>query len=694
MRTACRSEPSDAAPDLRALFAPQAVAVIGASRHGSKLGAVMARSLASYPGGCLLVNSRNTEPAARVYGSVAGAVAETGQPVDLAVLCVPASASAAALADAADAGVRAAVACAGGFSETGDTGAAHERALADVVTATGVRLLGPNTSGFVAPERGLTASFVPAAAQVPSGPVGVVAASGGVNHALAFALANAGTGVSVAAGIGTGIDVTAADVVEYLAADPATAAIALHVETVPDGPRLLAAVRAAAAAKPVVALVVGRSDVADFARSHTGALATSWRTTRAALRQAGAVVVDDERELVDAVTALSRTRLAPSADPGVGVVTAQAGPGLLLADRLRADGLRLPELSEPTRARIAEVLPPLTYQRNPVDTGRPEASFATVLRAVADDPAVDVVVSYTLSEPDTLDLTSVAQDAGLPGDVPAVVTIGGRAEETDAVRAQLHKIGVPALTSPAAAANAVRALVADAQARHRAAAPKTTPTLVLPVPAGPLDEAQAKAYLTELGIRIPDSRVCTSLTQARAALAALGGEVAVKLLDAEVTHKTEVGGVHLGVRTQEQLAEAVRSLARIGATRYLVEAMAPPGVELVVGGRRDPVFGPVVLVGLGGTTAEALADVTIRVAPVSSAEATAMPGELAGSALLDGWRGGPVLDRDELAHVVTTVGAALVAHPEVDEIEINPLRVTGSGLLALDAVITRTQEEP
>lgn len=682
------------ATDLRALFAPRGVAVIGTSRNGTKLGAVMARSLAEYPGGCVLVNSRNPDPADGVYGSVREAVEETGRPVDLAVLCVPAAASADALAEAAEGGVRAAVACAGGFGEIGESGAAHERALADVVERTGVRLLGPNTSGFVVPGRGVVASFVPAAGGVRSGAVGVVAASGGVNHALAFALANEGTGVSVAAGIGTGIDVTAADVLEYLASDKATAAVALHIETVPDGPRLLAAVRAVTAAKPVVALVVGRSDVGDFARSHTGALATSWRATRAALRQAGAVVVDDERELVDAVAVLSRTRLPPAADPGIGVITAQAGPGLLLVDRLRADGLRVPELSEVTRGRIAEVLPPLTYQRNPVDTGRPDAGFATVLRAVADDPTIDVLVSYTLTEPDTVDLVSIAQEAGLPGSVPAVLTVGGLEDETSAVREQLHKIAVPTATTPAAAVNAVRALVADSRARHRAVSPAIgTPQAIPEVPARAMDEAEAKAFLNALGIRTPPSRVCTSLAEARQALRELGGAVAVKILDAGVLHKTELGGVHLGVRTEEELAEAVRALTAIGAQRYLVESMAPSGVELVVGARRDPLFGPVVLVGLGGTAAEALADVSIRVAPVNAAEAAAMPGELAGSALLDGWRGSPALDRDELARIVAALGAALVAAPDLEEIDINPLRVTGSGLLALDAVVTSRQEE-
>jgi acyl-CoA synthetase (NDP forming) len=671
---------------LDALFAPRGIAVVGASRAGTKLGAVMARAL----DGSVLVNSRNPDPDDGVYASVADAVQATGRPVDLAVLCVPAQAAAEALLDAATAGVGAALACAGGFSEAGDVGAKHERVLTDVVRRTGVRLLGPNTSGFFRPHQGLVASFVPDAARVAAGGVAVVAASGGVNHALAFELANAGTGVSLAVGIGTGVDVNAADVLEYVADDADTTAVALHLETVDDGPRLLAAIRHLVDVKPVVALVVGRSDVGEFARSHTGALATSWRTTRAALRQAGAVLVDDERELVDALTALSQLRLAPAAEPGVGVVTAQAGPGLLLVDRLNADGVRVPEFTEAIRRRIAELLPPLTYQRNPVDTGRPGSGYSDVLRAVAADPGVHLLTSYALIEPDSVDLAQAAQDAGLPGGSPAVFAVGGLAAEVDQVRAQLHKIGIPAVTSPTAAANAVRALTADAAAQARAAQPPADPPEVVAPAVGPLDEAQAKDFLDALGVRTPARVVCRSHGEARRALAQLGGHVVVKILDASILHKTELGGVHVGVRTLADLNEALAALDAIGASRYLVETMAPPGVELVVGARRDPVFGPIVLVGLGGTTAEALADVAIRVAPVSTAEAKAMPRELAGHALLTGWRGGPALDEGQLADVVCALGAALAANPELDEIEINPLRVTDGGLLALDAVVTQT----
>ena len=326
---------------LDALFAPRGIAVIGASCDPGKLGAVMARSLSRFPGPVVGVNARDADPRAGRYATVADAVDMAApDPIDLAVLCVPAAVSAPALADAARAGIRAALVCSGGYTEAGGPGPRYQQELVAAAAAARVPLIGPNTSGFLVPSRGLTASFVPGAAAVPAGPVAVVAASGGVNHALAFLLAEADLGVSLAVGLGNAVDVTAADVLSHLAEDEATRAVALHVESVPDGPALLAAIRALTARIPVAALVVGRNDVTDFARSHTGALATSWRTTRAALRAAGAVLVDDERQLVDAVTALSARRLPPAAGPavgpavgpGVGIVTAQAGPGLLHVD--------------------------------------------------------------------------------------------------------------------------------------------------------------------------------------------------------------------------------------------------------------------------------------------------------------------------------------------------------------------------
>ncbi|TDD09445.1 CoA-binding protein [Nonomuraea deserti] len=680
MRTApgTTRRPNNLAP----LFAPRGIAVVGASRTRNKLGAALARSLSGFAGegGHLaLVNHRDDT----MYASVRDA-AENG-PVDLAMICVPAPACPAVLAEAAAAGARAAVICGGGFAEAGGPGIGLQRELAEVVAESGIRLLGPNTSGFLAPHAGVTASFVPGIAQVRPGRVAIVAASGGVNHALAFLLGEAGHGISLAVGLGNGVDITAPDVLDYLADDPATGAVALHVESVADGARLVAAVRRVAARLPVVALVVGKHDVGAFAASHTGALATSWRTARAALAQAGAVLVDDERELVDAVGALAVTRARPCAEPGVGVVTAQAGPGLLLLDDLRGRRVNVPELAAATQETLAGILPPLTFQRNPVDTGRPGPDLGRVLATVGADPEVDVIAAYALHEPDAVDLVAAAREGRAAG-VPIVLGLGGVGEQVVRNRRALLDAGIAVATEPRGVAAATAALLADARARR--SVPATPPAGDVPTGiTGAYDEHQAKELLGRLGVATMPRRVCHDRSAAHAALAELGGPVAVKVLDAAILHKTEVGGVHLGVSAPAELDAVLDKLDAIGADRYLVETMAPPGVDLVVGARRDPVFGPLVLLGLGGTTAEALADVALRLAPLTAAEAATMPGELAGRALLDGWRGGPVLDPDELGAVVTALGELLAANPTLDEIEVNPMRVTVDGLVALDAVI-------
>ncbi|TPQ23961.1 acetate--CoA ligase family protein [Streptomyces sporangiiformans] len=676
---------------LDALFAPRGVAVVGASRDPAKLGAALARSVARFPGYVALVNARDPAPAAGVHASIAEA-AEHG-PVDLALICVPARGCADAVAEAAKAGARAAVIYGGGFAEAGPEGERYQRDLAAVAERTGIRLLGPNTSGFLSPGRGLIASFVPGAADVPAGRIAVVAASGGVNHALAYLLAEAGHGVSLAVGLGNGVDLAAEDVLDHLESDERTTAVALHIESVADGRKLVGAVARLAATRPVVALVVGRHDVGAFAASHTGALATSWRTTRAALAQAGAVLVDDERELVDAVGALSLLRLPAAADPGVGIVTAQAGPGLLLLDDLRGRHAAVPELSDATVGALAEHLPPLTYQRNPVDTGRPGPGFAAVLTAVAADPAVDLLAGYALHEPDAFDLPK-AVDA-YPGTVPLVLGVGGAGDDVPRTRRALIDRGIPVAGDPHGLAAMTGALLADARARHRtraASVPARRPAGIEPGP-GPWDEDQAKTLLDSLAVTTMPRRACADRAEAHRALAELSGPVAVKLLDAAVLHKTEIGGVRLGVRTTEELDAALDALRSAGAPRFLVERMAPAGVDLVVGARRDPVFGPVVLVGLGGTTAEALADVALRLAPLTVPEAASMLAELAGRALLEGWRGGPVLDPAALAGVVVALGDLLAAHRELEEIEINPLRLTHQGLFALDAVCIAAEPE-
>lgn len=686
--TALRNTAADVETrSLAALFEPTSIAVVGASSSPNKLGTVMLDAIrdgSSHDVSTFAINPRSTGEG--FHASLDEATTAHDGPIDLAVLCIPAAATPDAVREASSCGVAAVLICSGGFAEIGDSGSLLQDELASISRSTGIRVLGPNTSGFFRPGR-TTVSFVPTVSSIAPGSVAVVAASGGMNHALSFLLSEGGVGVGLGVGLGNSVDVTNVDVLRHLRNDSSISAVALHVESVDDGPGLLDAVREVTAHKPVVAIVVGRSEVSEFAQSHTGALATSWRTTRSLLAQAGAVVVDTEHELVDALTVLSRTRLPASPAPGVGVITAQAGPGLMILDALLASGVRVPTLTTDTQDTLATLLPPMTFQANPVDTGRPSDSFGDVLSAAACDPAIDALAVYALAEPDAIDLVDVVSRTDLGGTLPVVLGIGGPSDSTAASTIAGTSIGVPVLTSPTSLANGIAALVHDAQAQFYST-DDSAETLLSGIDIElPADEAESKNLLDSLSITTPARRVCTTRAEAHRALDQLDLPVAVKILDATVLHKTEIDGVHLGIDTTEQLDAALDALDAIGAPRYLLESMASAGVDLFLGVRRDPVFGPIVVAGLGGTAAEAIGDIAIRGGHLTLATASTMLDDLLCAPLLDGWRGGPVLDRGEFARVATALASYITAHPNIDDIEINPLRLTATGLVALDAVV-------
>lgn len=682
---------------LRALFAPRGVAVVGASGNPAKLGGAMAASLSAYSGTVALVNPRGGPG---MVTSVTEAAA--AGPLDLAVLCVPAPACAPVLDECAAAGVGAALVCAGGFAEAGGDGAEHQAALLEAARRGGIRLLGPNTSGFFAPASGLLASFVPGVGSLVPGGVGVVAASGGLNHALAFALQREHAGISVGVGVGAGIDVAAPDVLDFLADDPATTAIAVHLETVSDGPALLAAVRRAAAVKPVVALVVGKNDIGAFAQSHTGALATSWRTTRSLLRQAGAVVVEDVDALVTATSVLARRRLAPKRASTAALVTAQAGPGLVIADAVQDADISFPALTPPTREKLSGLLPAMTYQANPVDTGRPGPHHGDVISAVADDPGIDMVAVYALTEP-VVDLIDAADPAHRAGHAAVVIGVDGPPDDVNKVRHHAVAVGVPLVVGPRAVGVALYALAEDADLGSRLAREPMQPAPAVDRPpvsdvqisATGLTESAAKDLLDTFGIATPKRRLVRTADEAQAALAEFGGAVVVKISSATVVHKSDVGGVRVGVDTAAAMAEAYRDVAEVarrvgGDDEVLVEKMAGPGVELIVGARRDPVFGPVVVVGAGGTATELFADIAVAGWPAETSWLRELPDVLTARGLLDGQRGNPAVDRGALARVLAVLGDLVETHSSISEIEINPLRATDAGLVALDAVVVST----
>lgn len=454
--------------NLKPLFQPRGIAVIGASENPDKLGSIMMRSLVDFPGPVVGINPRGGEG---LYTSVAEAVAAEG-PMDLAISCVPAAPTAQALREASEAGVGAALVCSGGFSEAGGPGDAIEEDLLRALADTGMRLLGPNTSGFFLPGEDLLACFVPSVKELKAGNISVVSSSGGVNLATCYNLHRSGRGIRLGLGIGGAINLTATEVVEYLTEDEQTEVIALHIEKVEDGPRLINAIREATTRKPVVALVIGRTDIKEFARRHTGSLDTSWQLTRSILEQAGAVVMDTEQELADAAIALSARRIAPKAEPKVAFVTGQAGPGMIIADRLQTDGIKLPELAQGPFEKISSMLPPMTHMKNPVDTGRPAPGLREVIAAVGEDDNIDAIGAFAIVE-ETLNLTTEFIESGVQ-DVPVIAAIDGTVDTVGAAAAKSVEQNVPLVLGPTALAVGLRALAEDARAQFLKNRPAVT----------------------------------------------------------------------------------------------------------------------------------------------------------------------------------------------------------------------------
>lgn len=676
--------------NLERLFAPRSVAVVGASTTPAKAGYQAVLALEGFAGDVYPINPK----AAEVLGRKAfRSLSDIGSPVDLVLFAIPAAGTVPAVREAIDCNCGAGLILSGGFAESGELGVRTQAELEALCERSAFRVLGPNTAGFVNMQLPLTASFVAGADRIPAGEIAVVAQSAGVNLTVSFLLEKLGYGVSLAVGLGNAIDVDAADVLDFLAERPGTRAIALHLEGVQYGRRLFETLERVTPKTPVVALTVGRQDVGEFARSHTGNLIGSYALRASALRQAGAVVVESTEELAAAAAVLSLGRLAAKSRAGIGVLTAQAGPGLLILDYLKSHDVSVPSLMDSTRARIAEQLPGMTYMENPVDTGRPGPSFGEVLLALGEDPRIDAILAYALDEPAALHPAEVLPRVAEQLRKPLVFGTMGPREAIAPVIDSLRARRIYTAESPETLARAACVLAEDAARQERLARdtlPRQPPPRAIELPQA-CDEDAAKRVLEAIGIPTPKRVVCASRAAAEAAFRRFDKPVALKILATEVAHKTEVGGVHLNIASEEALHTALAELDEIplrAPRRYLMEEMAPPGLDVIVGAVRDASFGPTVLVGLGGTKAEIFRDTATRLAPLSLAEAHEMIDELRSASLFDGFRGGVKLSRQALAGTVVDLGRLLSAHPGVKELEINPLRVYTRNVLALDALLT------
>jgi len=676
--------------DLRPLFDPTSVAILGASDDPAKWGNWLARGALRGAGRrpVYLVNRNGGE----VLGTRAyTAVTELPESPELVVIAVPAAGFEQAVDDSLAMGARALVGITAGLGEAGGDAAARERALVQRVRDAGAMLLGPNCLGVydASSDLGLCSN------EFPPGSIGLISQSGNLALELGLMSRRYSLGFSRFASIGNQADLDVAELVASYAEHPATELIAVYVEGFRDGRAFAAA--AAVAQKPVILITVGRSDAsARAARSHTGALVSPLSTVQAACRAAGVHLVSTPAEMIDRAQALLQPRRL--AGRRIAVLGDGGGHGAIACDVAAGRGLELPVLSDALQARLAAMLPPTSSVRNPVDlAGAGEAdffSYSRIARELLEADELDGVLmtgyfgGYSQYSEQFADAeTEVGHEIARAAAETGKPLVAQSMYAGDRPNVALRDGGVPVYWTIEAAAASLSALVQ----LPAASGPPALPEQVT----GPLDAGYfgSRGLLAEAGVPFGAARSAHTRDDVLAAAAEVGYPVVLKALG--LLHKSDAGGVRVGLADADALATAWSEMdGRLSPPGYSVEAMAPlaDGIELIVGARRDSRFGPVALVGLGGIYAELLGDVGVALAPLDRGEAVRLLESLQGAALLKGARGRATVDIGAAADAAVALSQLAASRPDIAEIEVNPLLVTPEGALALDARIIPADE--
>ncbi|HKY59828.1 MAG TPA: acetate--CoA ligase family protein [Gemmatimonadota bacterium] len=701
---------------LEPILEPSSVVVIGVSRDPRKRGYQALRALkeSGYRGRIHAVHPAGGEV---LKVAVSPSVETLEETPDLAYIATRAAAIPALVEACGRKGIRGAVIPAVGFRESGLEGEALERAVLEAARRTGIRVIGPNTSGIVNTSIGLN---LVGSRAVPAGRLALVTQSGNVGLQLMTELAARGQGVSVYVGIGNETDVAQDEVLEYLEEDPATAAILMYVEGFQDGRRFLGVATRVNRTKPIVLLKGGRTAGGEAsARSHTGALAGSYRVLRSALQRAALVEVTRGDELL-AIGETLAGQPTLSSGAGVAILADGGGHATLAADAMVDLSMPLARLGASTRERLRSLLGPAASVANPVDLagaadGRPSA-FAEALEEILADPAVGGVLvtglfgGYAIRFAEELAaeeaasanrMVEIARAAGKP----IVVHTLYHAARTDPLR-RLAAAGVPVLGSLETAARCLwaarergRAIARSLPARVTGAAASVGPATPDPPRRAILTEPEIRELIAELGIPIVQATFCRTAEETAKAAERADGPVAVKVVSGSISHKSDAGGVALGVNGShaaraafERVTSAARAHLEARADRphpdidgVTVSSMLPPPVaELIVGARRDPQFGPFLLLGAGGLTAEIEDDVAVRMLPVGPDEVEAMLDELRIAPVLRGFRGRPGVDRAALAALAVALASGLQSRPDLFTLEANPVFAYVDRAIAVD----------
>ncbi len=691
---------------LDALFRPRSVAVIGASRDRTSISADILHNLLRYElqGLVFPVN-----PKASVVHSLKcyPTVEAIPDDVDLAIIAVPRRFVAAQVESCGRKGVRGIVVITAGFKEVGEEGAVFEAEVRDIVRRYGMRMIGPNCMGLINsdPDVRLQGTFS-ATTEPLAGNIAFSSQSGALGEAILALMTQLGLGLSMFASLGNKADVSGNDLLEYWEDDPRTRVILMYLESFGNPQRFLHIARRVTKKKPILAMKSGRTAAgARAAVSHTGSLAGTDAAVETLFQQSGVIRCNSIEEMFVYASALA-TQPVPRGNR-VAIVTNSGGPGILATDAMVQLGLTVAPLSEATQARMRPHIAPEASTVNPVDmiASARGAQYEVCMRAAIEDPEVDAVIAIFTSL-EIIDSMAVADGIirGAAGHgKPVMVCFMGKVSAKPAI-AHMKAAGLPVYTFPEEAAQAMWALARYRQWLDRPEGRvvefadidhATIRTVIDGACAGQremLTLVEAQRVIEACGVRVAPWREASSDLDAVEAADTVGYPVALKVSSSVITHKSEMGGVRLGLAHADEVARAaveVLAQARAAdpAATLVVQRMAPRGTEVIIGATRDPKFGPLIMFGLGGIFVEVLEDVAFRLQPLSDVDAAEMLDEIKGAPLLDGARGHAPADRATLREVLLRVNALLTAYPQIEEIDMNPFMAgpTADTSMAVDA---------
>ena len=705
---------------MKSFFEPRSVAVAGVSTDPNKMGSIIFSNLLSNrKKGLLKARVYALNPAHDRIGDEPcyPSIEALPQVPELLIVAVPESLTPVLMRTAARAGVKAAVMVTSGYAEAGKVDV--EKAIGKEAAEHGMRILGPNTIGLQDLRSGVDSLFLRPTKKLPDGGeivsllspleggVVIITQSGHLGETVAAELASNGVGTRAIVGTGNQLDVSVEDVMQYFADDPHTRAMAVYLEGLRDGRRFVQVARHASRRKPVVVFKAGKTDVgARAALTHTASLVGDYGVYRAAFRRAGVVEAESLQELVDFSMALSM--LPPASGDRLMVVTNAGGVGAIAADEGQKAGLRVDPLSEAEKSGLRSEFEGQPFAANasfgnPVDitASATTDAFVRAARSVMKLPSCDLLLLMPTHQAPAIDYDVGERLAGmLKGSAtPTAVAVIGEDPLAREIHGEFMSKGIPSFPTPE---RAVRALAAAATyARLRRGAAPREPGRKKPLRSsgsGPLGAQEASRLLRSYGIREPRSAVVRS-PEEFGKLTRLGYPVACKLLSEGLLHKTEAGGVVLDVPDVDGAESAFhrfRKLAGKRGARFLgmhVQEMVGESVELILGGTRDPTFGPVVAYGLGGVYTEVLRDYVLDVAPASPDEVRAALSQGRLGKILGGYRGGPRVEVDRLARVISDFSRIMVENPRIDQMEINPLMANGEDVLAVDVRVIIDSEK-